>query len=105
MSHIVVVIFVGVAAVLLWLVRSPRRTWPIAVIVGTVGLGLTAVWSLPLVAGQAMTQSMRYGKVISGGSTWSVPYWIFLPNPVKNTIAGLVRGVGLNRDSTGNPAK
>ena len=101
MSHIVVAIFVGIAAVLLWLVRSPRRTWPIAVSVGGVGLALTAVWSLPLIAGQAYTQSMRYGKVISGGSTWSVPYWIFLPNPVKNTIAGLVRGVALNRDSTG----
>jgi hypothetical protein len=101
MSHIVVAIFVGVAAVLLWLVRSPRRTWPIAVTVGTVGVGLTAVWSLPLVAGQAMTQSMRYGKVISGGSSWSVPYWLFLPNPVKNTIAGLVRGVSVNRDSSG----
>ncbi|MDQ1511735.1 MAG: hypothetical protein QOG50_3579 [Actinomycetota bacterium] len=101
MSHIVVAIFVGVAAVLLWLVRRPRRTWPIAVSVGTVGLALTAVWSLPLVAGQAMTQSMRYGKVISGGSSWSVPHWLFLPNPVKNTIAGLVRGVSVNRDSSG----
>src|SRR5260221_559241 len=100
MSHIVVAIFVGVAALLLWLVRSPRRTWPIAVSVGTVGLALTAVWSLPLIAGQAMTQSMRYGKVFSGGSSWSVPYWIFLPNPVKNTIAGLVRGVSINRDSS-----
>lgn len=101
MSHIVVAMFVGIAAVLLWLVRSPHRTWPIAVAVGTVGLALTAVWSLPLIAGQGLTQSMRYGKVISGGSTWSVPYWIFLPNPVKNTIAGLVRGVSLNRDATG----
>jgi hypothetical protein len=101
MSHIVVAIFVGVAAVLLWLVRRPHRTWPIAVSVGAVGLGLTAVWSLPLIAGQAMTQSMRYGKVISGGSAWSAPSWILLPGPVKNTIAGLVRGVSINRDSSG----
>ena len=34
MSHVVVAIFVGVAALLLWLVRSPRRTWPIAFAVG-----------------------------------------------------------------------
>jgi hypothetical protein len=102
MSHIVVAIFVGVAAVMLWLVRSPHRTWPIAVSVGSVGLGLTAVWSLPLIAGQAMTQSMRYGKVISGGSAWSMPSWIFLPNPVKHTIEGLVRGVSINRDASGN---
>jgi hypothetical protein len=45
---------------------------------------------------------MRYGKVISGGSTWSVPGWLILPGPVKNTIAGLVRGVSINRDSSGN---
>jgi hypothetical protein len=101
MSHIVVAFFVGIAATVLWLVRRPHRTWPIAVSVAAVGLSLTAVWSLPLIAGQAMTQSMRYGKVISGGSSWSVPYWIFIPNPVKHTIEGLVRGVGLNRDGNG----
>ena len=39
MSHIVVAIFVGVAAVLLWLVRRPWRTWPIAVSVGIGRLG------------------------------------------------------------------
>ena len=104
MSHIVVAIFVGVAAVLLWLVRSPRRTWPIAFAVGGVGLALTAVWSLPLVGGQAYTQSMRYTKVFSTGSNWKVPYWIFIPNPVKNTIAGLVRGVSINRDAAGKVA-
>ena len=81
MSHIVVAIFVGVAAVLLWLVRSPRRTWPIAVAVGAVGLALTAVWSLPLLGQQAYTQSMRYAKVFSTGSTFKLPYWIFLPEP------------------------
>ncbi len=101
MSHIVVAIFVGVAATLMWLVRSPRRSWPIAVAVGAVGLGLTAVWSLPLVGQQAYTQSMRYGKVISGGSTWQLPYWVFLPNPVKHAIEGIVRGVAVNRDANG----
>ncbi|MGO9875474.1 MAG: hypothetical protein ACLPVY_16930 [Acidimicrobiia bacterium] len=101
MSHIVVAIFVGVAAVLLWLVRSPRRTWPIAVAVGVVGLALTAVWSLPLIGQQAYTQSMRYAKVFSTGSSFKVPYWIFLPNPVKNAIAGIVRGVAINRDVNG----
>ena len=69
MSHIVVAIFVGVAATLLWLVRSPRRTWPLAVAVGAVGLLLTAVWSLPLLGQQAYTQSMRYAKVFSTGNS------------------------------------
>src|SRR5207344_1852497 len=93
MSHIVVAIFVGVAALLLWLVRSPRRTWPIAVAVGVVGLALTSVWTLPLLGQQAYTQSMRYAKVFSTGSSFKVPYWILLPNPVKHTIEGIVRGV------------
>jgi len=101
MSHIVVAIFVGVAAVLLWLVHSPRRTWPIAVAVGVVGLALTAVWSLPLLGQQAYTQSMRYAKVFSRGSSFKVPYWILLPNPVKHTIEGIVRGVAINRDVNG----
>ena len=86
---------------LLWLVRSPRRTWPVAVAVGVVGMALTAVWSLPLVGQQAYTQSMRYAKVFSTGSSFKLPYWIFLPNPVKHAIEGIVRGVAINRDSTG----
>ena len=101
MSHIVVAIFVGVAALMLWLVRSPRRTWPLAVAVGGVGLLLTAVWSVPLLGQQAYTQSMRYGKVFSTGSSFKLPYWIFVPNPIKHTIEGIVRGVAINRDTTG----
>ena len=100
MSHIVVAIFVGVAALLLWLVRSPRRTWPIAVAVGAVGLALTSVWSLPLLGQQAYTQSMRYAKVFSTGN-FKLPYWVFIPNPVKHTIEGLVRGVSPRHDTTG----
>ena len=103
MSHIVVAIFMGVAALLLWLVRSPRRTWPIAVAVGTVGVLLTAVWSVPLLGQQAYTQSMRYAKVFSTGSSFKLPHWLFLPNPVKHTIEGIVRGVAERRDvSSGN---
>jgi hypothetical protein len=101
MSHVVVAIFVGVAAVLLWLVRSPRRTWPVAVAVGTVGSLLTAVWSLPLVGQQAYTQSMRYAKVFSTGSSFKVWSWLPLPGAVKHTIEGLVRGVSPRHDSSG----
>jgi hypothetical protein len=101
MSHIVVAIFVGVAAVIIWLLRSPRKTWPLAVAIGAVGLLLTAVWSLPLLGQQAYTQSMRYAKVFSTGSSFKVPYWILLPNPIKHTIEGIVRGVSPRRDTTG----
>ena len=37
MSHIVVAIFIALAASLLWLTRRPFRTWPLAVAVGGVG--------------------------------------------------------------------
>ncbi len=100
MSHIVVAIFVGVAAMLLWLVRRPRRTWPLAVAMGVVGLLLTAVWTLPLLGQQAYTQSMRYAKVFSTGS-FQLPHWVFLPNPVKHTIEGIVRGVSPRRGGSG----
>jgi hypothetical protein len=39
--------------------------------------------------------------VFSGGSKFKLPYWVFLPNPVKNTIQGIVRGVAINRDVNG----
>jgi hypothetical protein len=98
MSHIVVAIFVVVAALFIWLVRSPKRTWPLAVAVGGVGLLLTAVWSFPLLGQQAYTQSMRYAKVFSTGSSFKLPSWVLLPNPVKHTIEGIVRGVSPRRE-------
>ena len=94
-----------VAAVLLWLVRRPHRTWPIAVAVGTVGLGLTAVWSLPLHRGQAMhaEHALREGDLRR--QRVRAPSWIILPGPVKHTIDGLVRGVSINRDASGNVSR
>jgi hypothetical protein len=100
MSHVVVAIFVGVAATLLWLVRRPRRTWPLAIAMGVVGLLLTAVWTLPLLGQQGYTQSMRYAKVFSTG-TFQLPHWVFLPIPVKHTIEGIVRGVSPRRGAGG----
>src|SRR5215471_6918782 len=81
MSHIVVGIVIGIAAVLLWLTRRPWRTWAIAIPVGIVGVALTAVWSLPLVANQAYTQSMRYTKLYpkKGFTMWS-----WLPVPARS---------------------
>ena len=70
MSHVVVAIFIGVAALLLWLVRSPRRTWPIAVAVGTVGVLLTAVWTVPLArptgvhAEHALREGLLHGQLV-----------------------------------------
>ena len=102
MSHIVVAIFVGVAAVLLWLVRRPHRTWPIAVAVGggRFGAHRGVVAAAHRRSGVYAEHAVRQGA-LDREQRGSVPYWIFLPNPVKNTIAGLVRGVAINRDSTG----
>ena len=37
--------------------------------------------SLPLLGQQAYTQSMRYAKVFSTGSSFQLPHWVFLPEP------------------------
>ncbi len=93
LCHIVIAMFIGVAAAFLWLVRRPRHTWPLAASIGAVAVAITAVWSLPLVAQQAYTQSMRYTKLIPKGD-FSLPSWVWLPGPIKHTIEGIVRGVG-----------
>jgi hypothetical protein len=92
MSHIVVGIVIGIAAVLLWLTRRPWRTWPLAILIGVVGVALTAVWLVPLVANQAYTQSMRYTKLYpkKGFTMWS---WLPVPGPIRNTINGIVRSL------------
>jgi hypothetical protein len=99
MSHIVVGIFIALAATVLWLTRRPRRTWPLAVAVGGVSLLLTAVWSVPLLANQAYTQSMRYTKLVPNGdfTLWS---WLPLPGPVRYTVNTFVRAIGSSTDPT-----
>ncbi len=93
MSHIVVAIFVVIAAGLLWLTRRPQRTWRIAVPIGVVAGALSAVWVLPLLWQQAFTQSMRYTKLLPSG-TAKLPSWIPLPGPIRHTIDGLWNAVG-----------
>jgi hypothetical protein len=111
MSHIVIAAFVVIAATLLWLTRRPKRTWPLAVSVGFVAVALTAVWSVPLVADQAYTQSMRYGKLfpvtLNAKHKFAVWSWLNIPNwlplhdflkqhltsPIRYTVAGLWQGI------------
>ena len=52
-----------------------------------------SVWTVPLLANQAYTQSMRYTKLVPKGSfkLWS---WLPLPGPVRNTVNGFVRALG-----------
>jgi hypothetical protein len=108
MSHIVVGIFMGLAAILLWLTRRPFRTWRLAVPVGFTAAALTAVWTLPLAATEHYTQSMRYTKLQVRGSGWKLPSFLeFGPlGPVKHTIEGLVNGLEAPAiDPNTNPAR
>ena len=105
MSHIVVAIFISIAALLLWLTRRPQRTWAIAIPVGAVAGALSAVWLLPLLWQQKYTQSMRYSKLLPRAK-WELPSWIPLPGPVRHTVQGfwsaLLRGP---LDTNANPVK
>jgi hypothetical protein len=111
MSHIVVAIFIAIAATLLWLTRRPKRTFPLAVAIGGVAIAIPAVWLLPLLTDQQYTQSMRYTKSVPQGSftmwTWlDAPKWLPLHNfikdhltgPVHDTINGFVRALGTYTD-------
>jgi hypothetical protein len=105
MSHIVVAIFIAIAAVLLWLTRRPQRTWAIAIPVGGVAAALTAVWLLPLFWQQGFTQSMRYTKVSPKGN-FELPSWMPLPGPLRHTLEGLWNAVGRPPlDTNANPIR
>ena len=105
MSHIVVAIFVAIAAVLIWLTRRPWRTWAIAVPVGLVAVALSAVWLLPLLWQQPYTQSMRYEKLFPKGN-FKLPSWMPLPGPVRFTLQGLWNAVSRPPlDTNANPVK
>ena len=100
MSHIVVAIFVGVAALLLWLVRRPQRTWPIAVAVGAVGVAADrgVVAAAARAAGVHAEHAVREG-VLRRAARSSCRTGSSCPNPVKHTIEGIVRGVvAVDRD-------
>ncbi len=63
MSHLVVAMFVVVGAVIVWLVRRPRRNvGTMAAIAGVGGL-LTAIWTFPLLATLGYTTDMGYEPI------------------------------------------
>jgi hypothetical protein len=96
LSHVVVAIITAIAAVLLWVTRRPRRTFPLAAAIGAVAIALPMVWLLPLLAGHSYTQSMRYTKVVPHQtftlSTWlDVPTWLPFHGFFKDHLTGPVR--------------
>jgi hypothetical protein len=62
-SHLVVAMFVVVGAVIVWLVRRPRRNLGTVAAIGGVGALLTAVWTLPLLATLGYTTDMGYEPI------------------------------------------
>lgn len=72
-SHIVVAMAVSFLALVIWLCYRPQRTWRLAIPIGVVGALLTMVWTIPLVATEPYTSSMRYEKVTTYAE------WIFGP--------------------------
>jgi hypothetical protein len=76
LSHIVIVVFALVGAVILWLTRKPVRTWFIGVPVIAVGGLLSAVWWAPLLLRQPYTQSMRYEKITAYYDNLRQPNWL-----------------------------
>jgi hypothetical protein len=61
--HLVVGMFAVVGAVIVWLVRRPRRNFPSFAAIAAVGGLLTAVWTFPLLATLGYTTDMGYEPI------------------------------------------
>jgi hypothetical protein len=62
-SHLVVGLFAVMGALIVWLARRPRRSFPSIAGIAAVGGLLTAVWTLPLLATLAYTSDMGYEPI------------------------------------------
>lgn len=93
LSHIVVGAFAGIAAVVVWLARRPARTLLPALGIAGVGFLLSAIWTLPLLATQDFTQSMRYEKVLRYVDQLDHPVWVWMLTGVAVVAAGWWRRV------------
>jgi hypothetical protein len=63
LSHLVVAVFAGIGALVIWAFHRPGRTFTRAVAIGLVGIALSAVWVLPLLSTLSVTTDMRYGPI------------------------------------------
>jgi hypothetical protein len=63
MSHLVVGILAAFGAFAVWLFQHPLKNATRALSIGAVGVLLSAVWSLPLIATLSYTTDMRYGTI------------------------------------------
>ncbi len=101
-SHLVVLVFAVYAAFVLWCNRRPRRSAARLAAIGAVGLALTAVWLLPLIANLRDTTDMRYEPV--GGTLSQYLDWMFLWDlhwyVLGLACIGVLSGVYYRRRST-----
>lgn len=63
MSHLVVGVFAGIGALAVWVFHRPLANLGRAAAIGAVGVLLSAVWVLPLLATMKYTTNMRYGPI------------------------------------------
>src|SRR5262245_5235830 len=94
MSHLVVALFVVVGAVVIWLVRHPRRSWAIAAAIVGVGGLLTAVWTLPLLATLGYTTDMGYAPIRAFRAymfPWYPAYVLWIVPLVVIAVVGGIR--------------
>ena len=92
MSHLVVAIFAVLAAIVIWLTRrGPIPNLPRFAAIGAVGVLLTAVWSVPLLATLGYTTDMRYEPIDHYVAYLFPGYlWWLLPFLAAAIIGGFV---------------
>jgi hypothetical protein len=89
LSHIVVAAFAAVGALLVLAIRRPGATLRVAAAIGVVGALLSAIWTVPLLATQHYTTSMRYEKVTTySDMLLDLPTWVWALMFVAVVAAG-----------------
>ncbi|MGH8984735.1 MAG: hypothetical protein ACRDY6_12800 [Acidimicrobiia bacterium] len=91
LSHLVVGVFAGIGALVIWLAHRPVRNWALAVSIGGVGALLTAIWTVPLFATLGYTNDMGY-ETIRQYVTYLFPsyFWYLYPLIAAALVAAVL---------------
>jgi 6-pyruvoyl-tetrahydropterin synthase related domain len=63
MSHVIVSMFVAIAAVLIFLMHKPSKNWKYGIAIGLVGAALASVWIVPMFFTRQYTFDMGWTKL------------------------------------------
>ncbi len=63
MSHVIVSMFVAVAAILIFLMHKPSKNWKYGIAIGLVGAALASVWIVPMFFTRQYTFDMGWTKL------------------------------------------